>query len=299
MLYSSRLIAGAAVAAAAVAFVAPLPAVRAADEPAKTAAGQPAAHPLGLPAGIQVKDLNEANDIRSAFEAVTEASFNKDVFDKVTDRLVDADRDRVGKFTDKDKDANKDLEARVLVLQKQWKDKYGKDFDLDPKVVFGTSGYVAIAQGEITDPAKLIGHWPLAPVAPGQGEAQSAAAHESGAGKSAPADTAQQIRDAGKAAGGKTNLDKGRNVAVARYPAGHNMPELTLSLIHEAPDIWRFDIPDNVDGRKLHDNLLQQLNALGDGSKWPTDVNDAYRMVAHHVLMALYDVHEQPHESSK
>jgi len=157
--------------------------------------------------------------------------------------------------------------------------------------VFGQNGFVAIAQGEITDPAQLIGKWPVAPVASAaHGDAQTASERQQGAAKGAAADTAQQARDAGKLAGGEANIDKGRNVAVAEFPAGHGMPELRLSLIHEMPDIWRFDIPDNVDGRTLHDSLLKHLNMLGDGSNWPSDVNEGYRMVAHHVLMALYNV---------
>ena len=250
--------------------------LHAADEAAKAAAAQPPA----LPAGIQAKDLNEAGDVRNAFEAVTEAAFDTDAFDDIVNRLVDADRDRIGKS---DVDA-KALQARIETLQKQWKAKYGKEFDLNEEVVFGTGGFVAIAQGEIADPAQLVGKWPVAPLA---GEARQAAGRQTIIG--AAADTAQQVSDAGKVAGGDANLDKGRNVAVARIPAGHGMPEVTASLIHELPDIWRFDIPDTVDGRKLHDNLAKHLNALGDGSNWPADVNDAYRMVAHHVLLAIYD----------
>ncbi len=293
MLKTRHLISSAAISAAALIFV---PSVIAADAPAKTAAGQPMAHPLGLPAGVQVKNLSDADGIHAAFTAVTDAAVNKDIYEDVVDRLVDADRTRIGKSTKKD---FKDLQARVLMLQKQWKDKYGNDFKVDAKPVFAANGFIAIAQGVITDPAQLIGKWPLAPVASAQ--AQTAGARQP-AEKSAPADTAQQTRDAGKYFGGDVNLNKGRDVAVAMFPAGDGMPELTLSLIHELPDKWRFDIPDNVDGKMLHANLLNQLDMLGDGSKWPADENTAYRIVARRVLMAIYNVdanHESSHHDGK
>jgi len=64
-----------------------------------------------------------------------------------------------------------------------------------------------------------------------------------------------------------------------------------LQLIHEFPDSWKFDVPDQVDGRKLYDNLLTQLTAFDEHKdQWPADVNDAYRAASHHVLMALMDV---------
>jgi hypothetical protein len=238
------------------------------------------AKPLALPAGVTAKELNEQGDIRNAFEAITEGAMSKDAFDNIVNRLVDADRDRISKF--KGKPDRKALTDRVAELQRMWKDKYGKDFDLDEKVVFGTNGYVAIAQGEISDPAQLVGHWP-APVQPGSA-AMPAAANKPGV------NAVEQAKEAPKVGGGDANLDKGRNVALARYPAGHGMPALEVSLTHELPDIWRFDVPDTLDAQKLQANLLEHLNALGDAKSWPDDVNEAYRAVGHHVLMAIYDV---------
>jgi hypothetical protein len=237
--------------------------------------------PLALPAGVTATDLNEAGDIRNAFEAVTEGALSDDAFDNITNRLVDADRDRIAKYTDGDPDM-KPLNDKIAALNKAWEDKYGKEFDLDEAVVFGEKGFVAIAQGEINNPQQLVGNWPVKPQASG-------AAMASGK-QAAAADTAEQRKDLDQAAGGDANLDKGRNVAVARYPAGHGLPAIDASLIHELPDIWRFDLPDNIDGQKLSSNLLTHLGHLGDPSQWPADVNEAYRAVGHHVLAALYDV---------
>jgi hypothetical protein len=90
------------------------------------------------------------------------------------------------------------------------------------------------------------------------------------------------------------NLDKGRNVAVLYFPQSHGAQPLTVSMIHELPDAWKIDVPDNVDGQMLYDNLLTHLTAVNEmKDKWPADVNDGYRMVAHHVLMAVYGI---PHK---
>ncbi len=239
--------------------------------------------PLALPAGVTAKDLKEEGDVRNAFEAITEGSLSDDAFDNIVNRLVDADRDRISKYKDSKPDF-KPLTDRIAWIKQNFKQKYGKDFDLDEKVVFGANGFVAIAQGEISDPQALIGNWPVAP---------NVGAVVAGARK--PAVNAQeQAVETNKAAGGDTNLNKGRNVAVARYPASHGLPAVDASLIHELPDIWRFDLPDNIDGQKLTANLVAHLNQIGTNG-WPDDINETYRIVAHRILMAMYDVPlEQP-----
>ena len=91
--------------------------------------------------------------------------------------------------------------------------------------------------------------------------------------------------------GGDVNLEKGRKVAVADIPAALGLPEVRASLIHEKTGKWRFDIPNNVTGQMLHDNLMKHLNAIADHpEQWPADQDAAYGMVGHHVLMALYSV---------
>jgi len=240
--------------------------------------------PLALPQGTAAKELKEQGDVRNAFKGVTEAAWSNDIFDNVVNRLVDADRDRINKFKDTKPDM-KALTDRVANFSSQFQQKYGKGVKLDEKVVFGANGWVAIQQGEVVDPAAIVGHWPVTPMS---SSAAQTAAGKTGA--AAPADTAQQTRDAGKANGGATNLEKGRGIAVARYPASHGMPALDTSLIHEKPDNWRFDIPDNIDGKKLYESLIHHLDSMRDPKDWPNDPNEAYRLVGHHMLMAIYDV---------
>jgi len=85
--------------------------------------------------------------------------------------------------------------------------------------------------------------------------------------------------------------DPGRNTAVVTIPASHGLPELKINMIHEAPDMWKIDVPDSVDGPRLQQNLIAHLNACQQmQDKWPTDVNEAYRAVSHHVLMAIHNM---------
>ena len=241
-------------------------------------------HDLSFPAGIQVKDLKEKDDIRNAFKGVTESALTKGDFKLVVNRLVDADRDRIGKF--KDADNYQKLDGRIDQFRKDWKAKYGQDFKIDENKVFADQ-FVRILQGEVSDPKALVGNWPVQATDRMIDRAVTAGSK---------VDIAKQAKDANKPFGGETNLEKGRNVALAYLPASHGAPALKLSLIHELPDVWRFDIPDNIDGQKLHDGLLNHLTWLDEHKdRWPGDVNEAYRMVGHHVLMAVYDVPMSEH----
>ena len=216
--------------------------------------------------------------INTMLAQVTNASLTKGGFNDVVERFNDADRNRIGSFW-KDKN-NKEkidvLDGRIAQFQKDWKAKYGQDFHImKDDVVFGGTPTFTIARGEIGTDAQL-------------------------AGKQLPAGdkvTSSDVKDAAKDHSGNTkldqNLEKGRNVAVVTVAESHGLPELKVPLIHELPDLWKIDVPDNVTGQKLYDNLLKQLTMADEQKdKWPADVNEAYRAVAHHVLMAVLDVDE-------
>jgi len=96
-----------------------------------------------------------------------------------------------------------------------------------------------------------------------------------------------------KTTGGDRNLEQGRNVAYVTVAASHNLPELKVPLIHELPDMWKIDVPDSVTGQQLYDNVLKQLTTANEHKdQWPADVNDGYRAISHHVLMAVMNVDE-------
>jgi hypothetical protein len=196
---------------------------------------------------------------------VTNAALTKGGFNEVIERFNDADRNRLGSYAhDKNnKDKFDILDGRIAQFQKDWKAKYNENFKIHKDdVVFGNSMFT-VAQGEIGKDAQL-------------------------AGQSIPApDQSKPVT------GGDRNLEKGRNIAYVTVAASHGLPELKVPLIHELPDMWKIDVPDSVTGQKLYDNLLKHLTMANEHKdQWSADVNDAYRMVSHHVLMAILDVDE-------
>jgi hypothetical protein len=245
-----------------------------------------------LPAGIQKATKDDSEDIRQALADTTEAVLSKS-FHKVRNKLVDADRNRLKDLNDNDAT----FAGRIEQFRKDWKAKYGKGFDIEHKLAFGPDfkGFT-IVQGEIANPA-LLSNWPV-----DNAKAKSGAGASLKAGDvklegqltaGAPA-TADGRRDETNKPGNKPgdrNLEKGRNVAIVTFPAEAGMPEITASLIHELPDQWRFDIPDNIDSMKFYQNLLAHITAFDEmKDQWPTDANAASRLLAHHVVEALYDI---------
>jgi len=76
--------------------------------------------------------------------------------------------------------------------------------------------------------------------------------------------------------------------ATAKIAGSGGISDLTLNFVGEG-GTWQLDIPDSVDGKKLHDNLLTVMTALQDTSKWPDDKVTASRAVAQRVLAAVMD----------
>lgn len=215
--------------------------------------------------------------INTMLAQVTNASLTKGGFDDLVERFNDADRNRLGAFL-KDKN-NKEkldvLDGRIAQFQKDWKAKYGQEFRIaKDDVVFGNTMFT-VARGEIGTDAQLAGK-------------------KLPAGEKVTASDVTAPKDGDGTAKLDGNLEKGRNVAMVRVAQSHGLPELQVPLIHELPDVWRIDVPDSVTGQKLYDNLLTHLTTANEQKdQWPGDVNEAYRSVAHHVLMAVLDVHEK------
>jgi len=218
------------------------------------------------------KTKDKANATKSGWEVgrvytmlgqLTNDALTKGDFKKVAGKFNDADEKRVDAWAkdNNNKDKLDALDGRIAQFQGDWKNKYKSDFKIaKDDVVFGNAMFT-IEQGEIGRDAQLAGE------------------------KLPPADSSHPVT------GGDKNLEKGRNVAYLTVAASHGLPELKVPLIHELPDAWKIDVPDSVDGKKLYDNLLTRLTALDEQKdKWPDDVNDAYRLVTHQILMAVLDV---------
>jgi len=207
---------------------------------------------------------------------VTNASLTKGGLNDLVERFNDADRNRIGSFFhDKNNKEKLDvLDGRIAQFQKDWKAKYGDNFKIHKDdVVFGNSMFT-VTQGEIGKDASVAGE-KLPPA------------------DNVTKDNLNQPKDATGNTAADRNLEKGRNVAYVTVAAGHDLPELKVPLIHELPDMWKIDVPDDVTGQMLYDNVLKHLTMADEQKdKWPADENEAYRLVAHHVLMAVMNVDE-------
>jgi len=232
------------------------------------------------------KTKEKAHDVKANWEngrvytmlgQVTNAALTKGGFNDIVERFNDADRNRIGSWG-KDKNNKEKLDVpdgRIAQFQKDWKAKYGHDLKIHKDdVVFGNPMFT-VAQGEIGKDAQLAGE-KLPPA------------------QNVNKDTIGKATDNTGNTNADKNLEKGRNVAYVTVAASHGLPELKVPLIHELPDVWKIDVPDNVDGAKLYDNLLKHLTMANEHKDhWPSDENDAYRAVSHHVLMAILDAPDE------
>jgi len=240
----------------------------------------------------------DADDIRKTMAKVSEDAVTKDDFHKLTKNLVDADYDRVKNFKPADNFAT--LNGRIDQFNKDWKAKYNEDFGFSShrNDVLNDS-FARIVQGEI-------------------GEARTAGGKEvpSAEPQNVKGGTPQDLKKSGvnqpdanseKTFGGDTKREPGRNIATvvikgfaqaqAKVEPGQpitakmeTQKELAIPMIHELPDTWKIDIPDNIGGQQLYDNLLKHLTMVDeDRANWPADKNEAYRTVTRHLMQAMVE----------
>jgi hypothetical protein len=220
--------------------------------------------------GTTAADSKNAGDIRNTLKDVTEAAVKKGTFDDLVERTAAPDRQRIGKFAE---EKFADLDGRADQFLKDWKEKYNQDFDIGKADDIYNQQMVSISEMN-------------------PNEARTAGEKI----KEGAKDTGAAISDAAKSTVGKDTAedaakkDENRPTASAVIAASHGLPEVRLNLVSEFPDKWKIDLPDSIDGQKLKDNVLKHLTMVDeDKANWPADVNDAYRLVSHHMLMALQD----------
>ena len=108
-------------------------------------------------------------------------------------------------------------------------------------------------------------------------------------------DLKQQDRDfeaeVGTDRGRAHNLQQGSEVALVNFPEHKGLKPLTVSLVQAEGDQWKIDLPNDLTANDLKSNLDKHLtHLLSIQDQWPADRNEASRIVAHHVMMAMYDV---------
>jgi hypothetical protein len=217
-----------------------------------------------------------ANRVPNLISNVTEAALTKDGLDDVVERFVDADRNRIGK-SDLNS-GNDQLNNLVASIAADWKAKYNTDFDVHDEDKVFSSQFMTAMTGEI-------------PKGAAGAEVKVDTDRKLGGGTETKVDVDRKSGiDSPTSPSADTNRnDPGRNIASVAIPASHGAPALTVPLIHEASG-WKIDVPDTLDGAKLRSNLIAHLTEVQNmKAQWPSDVNEGYRAVAHHVLMAIMD----------
>jgi hypothetical protein len=84
-----------------------------------------------------------------------------------------------------------------------------------------------------------------------------------------------------------TTADERDGQARVVLPSFRGMQELNLMLVNEGTSLeaWRIDAPDSLTADRLRSALTAEIRKLDEfATAWPRDVNEAYRLVAHHVL---------------
>jgi hypothetical protein len=277
-----------AAAAVAAGGMAMLPPRLVADEPirnpAPTDVRQPmtereAARPdFTLPPGVKPTEVTSQRGIDKAFARLTNSAMRRNGYIAFTDQIDELERDRLQR--DYKERNNDELNVVVQKLDAEWQDKYHSTFDLDRSERAKVFGGVAILEGKIADPKQVATMWPLP---------QPVMAAEAGE-NARPAAERMEAKEIRK-------LEKGRQVAFADFPPMMDLPPVRCTLIDDHLVGWKFVVPTTLSGRQLHDNLVRQLRIVADHpDRWPADADDAYRLVSHRVLMAVYDVQSPANE---
>jgi hypothetical protein len=255
---------------------------------------QPSAQSLNFPAGFEQKDQSADSDIKSELVKLTDRAFTKGDYDKVLAELAKPDKERAKQFTGVDQDA---LNRAIDQITTQWKAKYGQDFAVnDTNLTF--NDHVQIVQGDVMDPVAAANNWPV-PATTGQGMSSLAPGNNPAANQANPnqvnSDQARMASD--RATGDQaTNprvdgLTKGTAVALVQFHQMHGMPDIMASMQHETIMGWTFAIPQERTGDQIYNDFSQRLNYIAAHSgQWPTEQADAYRMLTHQALAALYGV---------
>jgi hypothetical protein len=195
---------------------------------------------------------------RDTLASAVEDALTHNDFDKLVGEFTKVDRDRIGKV---DKNSLADLNQLIGQFRNDWKAKYNQDFKLSDKdqVVFGTP--VAIQVGEAAEARLASSSTP-------------------------PANTADNGKNAAN------------NVTTATFPAvGSSAPAVSVTLRNEGTTMkdYKIDVPDTLDASKLKSNLMthiQHIESMKD--QWPSDVNEAGRIVSQHILAAITDTKTTP-----
>jgi hypothetical protein len=151
-----------------------------------------------------------------------------------------------------------------------WREQYGRTFFLTDDTLEERAVQVAAGTAALPSPT---GQWPVSP---------------------APGAEAQKFIFFGPYGGFDVrgqSITPGEEVAVAAVEESYGLPPLRVSLVREG-GTWAIDIPDDVSGLVLRNNLTRHVNVMTRSmAGWPADADEARALAVRHVLMALYSLY--------
>jgi hypothetical protein len=230
---------------------------------------------LQLPDGFEMKDLNQLDNIRSELAQVTEYALTRGDFHKIIGRLAVWNRDRMKDYRNQD---YKVLDGVIEQINMEWKQKYGHEFNIKKAENVFNDQFVTV-QGVVTNPNAAAMNFPL----PAERDAQLASNQQRAHQQEGQVDQVMA-----------KDLQESKGAALVRFPGGASLSPLTVSMIQEGHSSWFVALPPSQTAQEIHTQLQNELTHVGQRiSEWRGDETTAYRIVAHRVFMALYNVNPE------
>jgi hypothetical protein len=225
-----------------------------------------------LPDGFQLKDLNQIDNIRKELAKVSEYALTRGDFGKLIGETAVWNRDRMKDYRNED---YKTLDGVIEQINMDWKQKYGHEFNIK-KADNVFNDQFTIVQGIVTNPNAATMNFPV----PAERSAELASNRQRAQQQEGQVDQVEA-----------KDLQESKGVALVRFPGGSNLPPFTASLIEEGHGSWYVALPPSQTAQEIHAQLQNELTYVGRSvDQWPADEAMAYRVVAHRVFMALYNV---------
>ncbi|HSZ57173.1 MAG TPA: hypothetical protein VK797_16010 [Tepidisphaeraceae bacterium] len=234
-----------------------------------------------LPDGFDMKDLSQLDNVRGELAKVTEYALTRGDFGKVVAQLAVWNRDRMKDYRNED---YKTLDGVIEQINMDWKQKYGHEFNIKKAENVFNDEFVTV-QGVVTNPNAAAMNFPV----PAERGAQLASNRQRANEQEGQVD--QVVAK---------DLQESKGVALVRFPGGANLSGLIVSMIEEGHGSWYVALPPSQTAEQIHMQLQNELTYFGqNASQWPADETTAYRMAAHRVFMAIYNVNppEMRHET--
>jgi hypothetical protein len=233
----------------------------------------------------EAKDITATNGVQQAVAQLAQAAVSGNLKD-ISQYVAESDRQRIESAS-----ANQSPDQKLSQFRQDWHQKYGSEFSIPDAVAVLTNPNVQIQSGDLNDQARTAGEKIPADTssnAPSQTNQPAAVNSGTTSMKGSAANMNGSAAQKGEAANHAT-ADAIPPTATIIIPSNHDLPTVTARFISESEQ-WKIDIPNNLDGQRLQQNLDEQFGKLDDQkASWSEDPKQAQLMVTHAVLAAMTD----------